>query len=157
MLKSPHYSRHPYEGFANGQAWRNRYRAKPKTHLISNLSDFFSSQVNIYPFFFFTKTSNFGPKSELSCSFLWFELENVQNMFLKVCGIAFQPAFFFRKFLCFRFFRSLKAIKRRWATFGLSFTVVNINKIIFVIKLGLHEGRRSPVIIWIVKFVLPII
>ena len=60
--------------------------------------------------------------------------------------------------------------------FGLSFAVVNSIKMIFVIKLRLHEGRRSPVVIWLcpliffnllrwnlsklsqfVKFVLPII
>ena len=53
-----------------------------------------------------------------------------------------------RKFLCLGFSRSLKATKRWWARFGLSFAVVNINKMIFVIKLKLHEGRRSQVIIW---------
>ena len=44
---------------------------------------------------------------------------------------------------------SLKAIKRQWVRFGLSFTVVNIIKMIFVFKLRLHEGRRSPAIIWL--------
>ena len=33
--------------------------------------------------------------------------------------------------------------------FGLSFAVVNSIKMIFVIKLRLHEGRRSPVVIWL--------
>ena len=50
---------------------------------------------------------------------------------------------------CFRFSRSQKAIKRRWARFGPFFAVVNIIKMIFVIKLRLHERRRSPAIIWL--------
>ena len=33
--------------------------------------------------------------------------------------------------------------------FGLSFAVVNSIKMIFVIKLRLHEGRCSPVVIWL--------
>ena len=56
---------------------------------------------------------------------------------------------FSRKFRCFRFSRSLKAIKRQWVRFGLSFTGVNIIKMIFVFKPRLHEGRRSPAIIWL--------
>ena len=52
-------------------------------------------------------------------------------------------------FLCFRFSRSLKAIKKKKVRFGLSFTVVNIMEMVFVFKLGLHEGRRSPAIIWL--------
>ena len=56
---------------------------------------------------------------------------------------------FSRKFLCFRFSRSLKAIRRQRVRFGLSFTVVNVIKMIFVFKLRLHEGRRSPAIIWL--------
>ena len=65
--------------------------------------------------------------------------------------LARPPALcFFREFLCFRFSRSLKAIKRHRAWFLLSFAVVNIIKTIFVImKLRFHKGRRSPAIIWL--------
>ena len=49
----------------------------------------------------------------------------------------------------FRFSRSLKSIKRQWARFGLSFAVVNIIKMISVLKLRFCEGRRSPAIIWL--------
>ena len=49
-------------------------------------------------------------------------------------------------FCFFRFSRSLKAIKRAMSKV---FSVINISKEIFVIKLRLHEGRRSPVIIWL--------
>ena len=38
------------------------------------------------------------------------------------------------KMLCFRFTRSLKAIKRRWARFGLPFPVVIINKMILALR-----------------------
>ena len=34
----------------------------------------------------------------------------------------------------------------------LLFAVTNIIKMIFVIKLRFHEGRRSPVIIWLLIF-----
>ena len=86
--------------------------------------------------------------------------------------LARTPSYCFcRKVLWFCFSRSLKAIKRRWERFGLSFAIVNIIKMIFVMKLRLHEGRCSLMIIllcnllrWnlskcsqIVKFVLPII
>ena len=86
--------------------------------------------------------------------------------------LARTPSYCFcRKVLWFCFSRSLKAIKRRWARFGPSFAVVNIIKMIFVMKLRLHEGRCSPMIILLcnllrwnlskcsqfVKFVLPII
>ena len=50
------------------------------------------------------------------------------------CWRAGQVNVFSRQFFCFRFSRSLKAIKRRWPRFGLSFAVVNINKMIFVVK-----------------------
>ena len=43
----------------------------------------------------------------------------------------------------FRFSNSLDIIKWRRARFGLSFAVVTIIKIVFVIKLRLYEGRRS--------------
>ena len=56
---------------------------------------------------------------------------------------------FFWKILWIGFSRSLKAIERWWARFRLSFVVVNIKKIIFFIKLRLHKGRCSPVIIWL--------
>ena len=60
-----------------------------------------------------------------------------------------QALCFSRKFLCFHFSRSLKALQRHLARFVLSFPVVNIIKTIFVImKLRLHKGRRSPAIIW---------
>ena len=55
----------------------------------------------------------------------------------------------FPKKLCFRFSWSLRAIRRWWARFGLSFAVANIKKIIFGIKLRLHEGRRLLAIIWL--------
>ena len=55
----------------------------------------------------------------------------------------------FPKKLCFRFSWSLRAIRRWWARFGLSFAVANIKKIIFGSKLRLHEGRRLPAIIWL--------
>ena len=86
--------------------------------------------------------------------------------------LARTPSYCFcGKVLWFCFSRSLKAIKRRWARFGLSFAVVNIIKLIFVMKLRLHVGRCSPMIILLcnllrwnlskcskfVKFVLPII
>ena len=60
--------------------------------------------------------------------------------------LARPPALCFsRKFLCFRFSRSLKAIKRHLAWFVLSFPVVNVVKTIFVtMKLRLHKGRSSP-------------
>ena len=86
--------------------------------------------------------------------------------------LARTPSYCFcRKVLWFCFSRSLKAIKRPWARFALPFAVVNIIKMIFVMKLRLHEGRCSPMIILLcnllrwnlskcsqfVKFVLPII
>ena len=52
-------------------------------------------------------------------------------------------------FLQEMFSRSLKAIKRQRVRFGLSFTGVNIIKMTFVFKPRLHEGRRSPAIIWL--------
>ena len=52
---------------------------------------------------------------------------------------------FSRKFLCSPFSRLLTS-KGRWARFRLSFPVVNIIKRISVIKLRLHERKRSPVI-----------
>ena len=52
---------------------------------------------------------------------------------------------FSRKFLCSHFSRLLTS-KGRWARFRLSFAVVNIIKKISVIKLRLHERKRSPVI-----------
>ena len=55
----------------------------------------------------------------------------------------------FPKKLCFPFSWSLRAIRRWWARFGLSFAVANIKKIIFGSKLRLHEGRRLPAIIWL--------
>ena len=56
------------------------------------------------------------------------------------------PAYCFSvKFSCFRFTKSIKPSKGRWTRFGLSFAVVNIIKMILM----LHEGRRSPVIIWL--------
>ena len=57
--------------------------------------------------------------------------------------------FFYKNIFCFRFSRSLKAIKRRWARFGLPFPVVIINKMIIVNKLRLCEGRHLPVLIWL--------
>ena len=54
------------------------------------------------------------------------------------------------KIVFLRFSRSQKAFKRQRAMFGLSFALVNIMKMIFVIKLRLHEGRRSPVIVWLI-------
>ena len=86
--------------------------------------------------------------------------------------LARTPSYCFcRKVLWFCFSMSLKAIKRRWARLGQSFAAVNIIKMIFLMKLRLHEGRRSPAIILLcnllrwnlskcsqfVKFVLPII
>ena len=50
---------------------------------------------------------------------------------------------FFQKILMFCFSRSLYAIKRRWARFRLSFVVVNINKMIFVIKAPQREALAS--------------
>ena len=56
------------------------------------------------------------------------------------------PAYCFSvKFSCFRFTKSIKPSKGRWTRFGLSFAVINIIKMILM----LHEGRRSPVIIWL--------
>ena len=57
----------------------------------------------------------------------------------------------FQKFIFshLRLSRLLKAIKRQWVRFSLSFAVVNIIKKIFVIKLRLHDGKRSPVMIWL--------
>ena len=86
--------------------------------------------------------------------------------------LARTPSYCFcRKVLWFCFSMSLKAIKRRWARLGQSFAAVNIIKMIFLMKLRLHEGRRWPAIILLcnllrwniskcsqfVKFVLPII
>ena len=62
--------------------------------------------------------------------------------------LARAPVFFIL-FLCFHFSRSLRAIERQRATFGPSFTLANIIKMIYVIKLRLQEGRRSPKIIWL--------
>ena len=50
---------------------------------------------------------------------------------------------FFQKILMFCFSRSLYAIKRRWARFRLPFVVVNINKMIFVIKAPQREALAS--------------
>ena len=61
------------------------------------------------------------------------------------------PAYCFSvKFSCFRFTKSIKPSKGRWTRFGLSFAVVNIIKMILM----LHEGRRSPVIIWLCLFTI---
>ena len=57
--------------------------------------------------------------------------------------------FSWKFFLFFRFSRSIWVIKRQWARFGLSFPVVNIIKMISVIKLRLYQGTRSPMIIWL--------
>ena len=42
--------------------------------------------------------------------------------------------------------------KGRWGRFGISFAVVNIIKMIFIIELRLQERRRSPVIIWLCQW-----
>ena len=65
------------------------------------------------------------------------------------CWRARQRNVFQGKIVFLRFSRSQKAFKRQRAMFGLSFVLVNIMKMIFVIKLRLHEGRRSPAIIWL--------
>ena len=54
-----------------------------------------------------------------------------------------------RKFLRFCLSRSLKAIKKQWARFGLWYAVLKITKMIFVIKLRLYKWRPLPVIIWL--------
>ena len=41
------------------------------------------------------------------------------------------------------------ALISMWKNLRLLFAVINIIKMIFVIKLRFHEGRRSPVIIWL--------
>ena len=66
------------------------------------------------------------------------------------CWRARQRNVFLEKIVFLRFSRSQKAFKRQRAMFGLSFALVNIMKMIFVIKLRLHEGRRSPAIIWLI-------
>lgn len=56
---------------------------------------------------------------------------------------------FLKNFNVFFFSRSLKAIKRQWTGFRQLFAVVNMIKMIFLIKLRFHKGRCLPVIIWL--------
>ena len=64
--------------------------------------------------------------------------------------LARAPAYsFLRKFLCFRFSRSLKAIKRATRKFRTIYCCSNIIKMTFVIKLSLLKRKRSAVIIWL--------
>ena len=64
--------------------------------------------------------------------------------------LARTPAYCFsRNFSCFRFSSSLKAIKRSMSKVRTIVCCVNIIKMIFVTELRFHEGRRSPVIIWL--------
>ena len=54
---------------------------------------------------------------------------------------------FLQMIFMFSLFKVTKNIKRQWERFRTSFAVVNMIKTIFVIKLRLHEGRRSSTII----------
>ena len=64
--------------------------------------------------------------------------------------LARAPAYSFsRKFLCFRFSRSLKAIKRAIRKVRTIYCCNNIIKMTFVIKLSLLKRKRSAVIIWL--------
>ena len=97
---------------------------------------------------------NYSKLVKLSCNSILYFLYPLRRLSRVFCSLALllalAPAYCFSKRnLRFCFSRSLKAIKRQWARFGLSFAIVNIIKMIFVIKLRLHEGRRLPSIIWI--------
>ena len=59
-----------------------------------------------------------------------------------------------RLFCCFRFCRSLEAIKTATSKVRIILCCNNIIKMIFVFKPRLHEGRRSPVIIWLYSLFL---
>ena len=59
-----------------------------------------------------------------------------------------------RLFCCFRFCRSLEAIKAATSKVPTILCCNNIIKMIFVFKPRLHEGRRSPVIIWLYSLFL---
>ena len=64
--------------------------------------------------------------------------------------LARAPAYSFsRKFLCFRFSRPLKAIKRAIRKVRTIYCCSNIIKMTFVIKLSLLKRKRSAVIIWL--------
>ena len=57
-------------------------------------------------------------------------------------------------FCCFRFCWSLEAIKTATSKVRTILCCNNIIKMIFVFKPRLHEGRRSPVIIWLYSLFL---
>ena len=54
-----------------------------------------------------------------------------------------QRIVFLENLLCFRFFRSLKAIQRATRRLGLFFALVDIIRMIFFIELRLHEGSDN--------------
>ena len=130
------------DNFLNNIVVMRRWVVKEVTFVVINLA----GNVTWPPKLMFRALALHRGQSE------WFK-EALQSLFTM---LARAPAeCFSRKFLCFWSLkkditkRSLKAVKRGSARFRLSFTVVNIIKIIFVAKLRLYEWRRSPVIIWL--------
>ena len=83
------------------------------------------------------------PKFRMSKDLMW-----LHRVFAQ-CWRALQNIVFPEHFYVFAFLVHEKPSKGRCARFGLSFAVVKIIKMIFVIKLRLHEWRRSPVTIWL--------
>ena len=81
--------------------------------------------------------------------FTYSDLKEAPLVFWSMMARTRQRNVFLEVFLFFRFSRSIWVIKRQWARFGLSFPVVNIIKMISVIKLRLYQGTRSPMIIWL--------
>ena len=81
--------------------------------------------------------------------FTYSDLKEAPLVFWSMMARTRQCNVFPEVFLFFRFSRSIWVIKRQWARFGLSFPVVNIIKMISVIKLRLYQGTRSPMITWL--------
>ena len=91
------------------------------------------------------------PKSRERCSWTSSEkskvpLRRLHRVFAQ-CWRTRARMMFLQMIFMFSLFKVTKNIKRQWERFRTSFSVVNMIKTIFVIKLRLHEGRRSSTII----------
>ena len=91
------------------------------------------------------------PKSRERCSWTSSEkskvpLRRLHRVFAQ-CWRTRARMMFLQMIFMFSLFKVTKNIKRQWERFRTSFAVVNMIKTIFVIKLRLHEGRRSSTII----------
>ena len=79
--------------------------------------------------------------------FTYSDLKEAPLVFWSMMARTRQRNVFLEVFFIFPLFKVNMSHKK--ARFGLSFPVVNIIKMISVIKLRLHQGTRSPMITWL--------